>query len=98
MADLYTHTSWRVKAGREDEFVARWSEWVDWSHREGLAAPAILLRDLAEPRTFVSFGPWESLSAIRNWRSLAGYQERVARLSEVVESFEPRTFEVAATH
>ena len=39
MAELYTHTSWRVKAGREEEFVARWSEWTEWSHREGLAAP-----------------------------------------------------------
>ena len=96
MADLYTHTRWLVKAGDEDEFVARWNEWVDWSHRQGLAAQALLLRDLDEPRTFVSFGPWENLSAVRNWRALTDYQERVAHLSEVVESFEPRTFEVVA--
>jgi heme-degrading monooxygenase HmoA len=96
MEELYTHTTWRVTAGNEDEFVVRWNDWVDWSHREGLAAQALLLRDLDEPRTFVSFGLWEDLSAIRNWRALAGYQERVARLSEVVESFEPRTLEVVA--
>jgi heme-degrading monooxygenase HmoA len=85
-----------VTAGNEDEFAARWNEWVEWSHRQGLAAQALLLRDLDEPRTFVSFGRWENLSAVRNWRTLAGYQERVARLSEVVESFEPRTLEVVA--
>ena len=96
MEELYTHTTWRVTAGSEDEFVVRWNEWVDWSHREGLAAQALLLRDLEEPRTFVSFGLWEDSSAVRNWRALAGYQERVARLSEVVESFEPRTLEVVA--
>jgi heme-degrading monooxygenase HmoA len=96
MEELYTHTSWRVTAGNEDEFAARWNEWVEWSHRQGLAAQALLLRDLDEPRTFVSFGRWENLSAVRNWRTLAGYQERVARLSEVVESFEPRTLEVVA--
>jgi heme-degrading monooxygenase HmoA len=96
MEQPYTHTTWHVKQGNEDEFVARWDEWVEWSHREGLAAPALLLRDAEEPSTFVSFGPWENLSAVRNWRSLAGYQERVARLREVVDSFEPRTLEVVS--
>jgi hypothetical protein len=57
MEKPYTHTTWRVKAGSEDEFVRRWSEWVDWSHREGLEAPALLLRDLDSPRAFISFGP-----------------------------------------
>jgi heme-degrading monooxygenase HmoA len=92
----YTHTVWRVKAGREDEFVLRWREWVEWSHREGLEAPALLLRDLDSERTFISFGPWESVAAVRSWRALPGYQQRVERLREVVERFEPRTLEVTA--
>jgi len=96
MEQPYTHTTWHVKPGSEDEFVARWDEWVDWSHREGLAAAALLLRDAEDPSTFVSFGPWESLAAVRSWRALSGYQQRVARLSEVVESFAPRTLEVVA--
>jgi heme-degrading monooxygenase HmoA len=97
MSAPYTHTSWIVKPGREDEFVERWSDWADWSHREGLEAHALLLRDADHPERFVSFGPWESLQAIRNWRALAGYQERVARLREVVDEFEPRTLEVVAS-
>ena len=90
----YTHTSWIVKRGREAEFIECWREWADWSHREGLAGGGMLLRDLDNPERFVSFGPWESMQAIRNWRALAGYQERVARLGELVEHFEPRTLEV----
>jgi heme-degrading monooxygenase HmoA len=86
----------RVRAGSEDEFVRRWSEWVDWSHREGLEAPALLLRDLEDPQEFISFGPWANMAAVRSWRALAGYQERVARLSEVLDSFEPRTLEIVA--
>ena len=31
-----------------------------------------------------------------DWRALSGYQERVARLSEVVDSFEPRTLQVVS--
>ena len=69
MEKPYTHTTWRVKAGSEDEFVRRWSEWVDWSHREGLEAPALLLRDLENPQAFISFGPWANMAAVRNWRA-----------------------------
>jgi len=92
----YTHTAWSVKPDLEDEFVRRWSEWAEWSHREGLDAPALLLRDLDSPRTFISFGPWQSVAAVRNWRALPGYNERVARLREVVDRFEPRILEVTA--
>jgi heme-degrading monooxygenase HmoA len=92
--DLYTHTRWRVKPGREDEFVDRWHEWIDWSHRQGLRAQALLLRDLENHDTFISFGPWENVTAVSSWRSLPGYQERVERLRETVDSFEPLTLEV----
>ncbi len=94
MEALYTHTTWRVKAGREDEFVERWAEWIDWSHREGLREHALLLRDAESPQTYVSFGPWEDVEAVQMWRSLPGYQERVARLREVLEELEPKTLEV----
>jgi heme-degrading monooxygenase HmoA len=94
MADTYTHTTWRVKPGQEDEFVLRWSEWIEWSHRQGLGARALLLRDAEAQSTFISFGPWLSTDAVKNWRATAGYHERVARLQEVLEGFEPRTLEV----
>ena len=96
MPETYTHTTWRVKPGMEDEFVRRWGEWADWSHRQGLGAHARLLRDVESPGTYISFGPWASIDAVRGWRSLAGYHERVARLREVVENLEPRTFELVA--
>jgi hypothetical protein len=55
-----------------------------------------LLRDLEHPSTFVSFGPWETVGAVRSWRAEPGYQERVSRLQELVETFEPRTLEQVA--
>jgi heme-degrading monooxygenase HmoA len=96
MERLYTHTTWRVKAGSEEEFARRWQEWAQWSHRQGLGARARLLRDVERPGVFVSFGPWESIEAVRKWRVLAGYQERVAALQELIESFEPTTLEIVA--
>src|SRR6478672_7886527 len=96
MGTPFTHTTWQVKPGLEDEFVERWREWAEWSHRQGLAAHARLLRDVESPGTYVSFGPWASIDAVKSWRRLEGYHERVAHLSEVVESFEPQTFELVA--
>ncbi len=96
VTDTYTHTTWRVKPGSEEEFVRRWSEWAEWSHRQGLAAHARLLRDVESPTTFVSFAPWASAEAVRSWRRLEGYHERVVRLQETLEAFEPRTLELVA--
>jgi heme-degrading monooxygenase HmoA len=96
MGTPFTHTTWQVKAGREDEFVERWLEWVKWSHRQGLRAQARLLRDVENPSTFVSFGPWETVAAVRTWRGEPEYHQRVARLQELVERFEPRTLEEVA--
>src|SRR6266536_2825274 len=96
MEKPYSHTVWRVKDGMQDEFVARWSEWVEWSRRNGFAASAMLIRDSDDPTRFGSFGPWETVDAVRSWRSLSGYQERVGRLQELVEGFDPRTLVVVA--
>src|SRR5262249_25170181 len=76
MTGTYTHTTWRVKPGQEEEFVRRWAEWAEWSHRQGLGDSARLLRDVERPGTFISFAPWASADAVRNWRSLEGYHER----------------------
>ncbi len=91
MAEPFSSTTWIVKPGLEDEFVRRWTEFADWSAGQGLAAPAMLLRDVDEPTYFVSFGPWEDIQMIWRWRGLAGFQERVDSLNEVLVSFEPRT-------
>lgn len=98
MAEPYSSTTWIVKAGQEDEFVRRWNEFAEWSGGQGLRAQAMLLRDVDDPTRFVSFGPWESLQAIARWRSLPGFHERVARLNDVLERFEPRTLELVVEH
>ena len=96
MSNIYTHTTWRVKPGKENEFARRWSEWIEWSRQQGLQAHAMLLRDAESPETFISFGPWRGVDAVRDWRAAAGYHERLARMQELLEGFEPRTLEVVA--
>ncbi len=97
MGQPYTLGNWVAKPGREEEFVAAWQELADWTRGEfGERSSAKLLRDMADPRRFVSFGPWDSLEAIDAWRALPGFKESVSRIREFLESFEPVTLEVVA--
>jgi heme-degrading monooxygenase HmoA len=97
MAEPYTHAVWTVKPGSEQEFVNAWTELARWTEQEVPGSGwAKLLRDRDAPNRFFSFGPWESLDAIEGWRSLPGWQERVGRLRELLDGFEPHTLELAA--
>jgi heme-degrading monooxygenase HmoA len=97
MSQLYTHAIWTARPGREEEFVAAWSEFADWTEREVSAdATGKLLRDTSTPNRFISFGPWESLEQIEDWRARDGWKERVARLRELLDGFEPSTLEQVA--
>jgi quinol monooxygenase YgiN len=92
---LYTHGVWTVIPGREDQFVAAWNEFAQWSRREAPGAGwAKLLRDSAQPNRFVTVGPWESRQAIEEWRALPGWQERIGRIRPLLERFEPSTLQV----
>lgn len=90
----YTHSTWVVKAGLEDEFLRLWQGLADWTVTENFAQSAMLLRDVERPGTFVSLGPWHTVEEIERWHESGGFQERVARLREVLESWEPRTLEL----
>jgi len=94
----YSQTTWTVRPGSEEEFVRRWTEVADWSASEGLRTEMRLVRDVDDPSVFVSVGPWESVAAIAAWRTLPGFQERVAALAKVVERFDVRTLELVADH
>jgi heme-degrading monooxygenase HmoA len=62
---------WRVRAGCEDEFVVRWTEFLEWTkaNAPGFLA-ARLIRDTGDGAHFVSFAEWESRAARLAWRDL----------------------------
>jgi quinol monooxygenase YgiN len=97
MGQPYTHGTWTVKPGHEEQFVAAWTELAEWTNREVQGSVwAKLLRDSATRNRFISFGPWEDLDAIDRWRADPGWQERVERLRELLDGFEPSTLELVA--
>lgn len=95
--DLYTHHVWVVRSGREEEFVARWRDLAEWTAANVAGAgTARLLQDMDQPGRFISVAPWENSEALASWRSLLGYQERLGRLRELLETFTPSTLALRA--
>lgn len=94
---VYTHGIWTAKPGHEEEFVALWDELAQWTITRFPDASGTLLRSREQPNRFLSFGPWESIEQIAEWRGASEWQELVGRMREVLEGFESGTYDVAAS-
>jgi heme-degrading monooxygenase HmoA len=93
MAEVWTHGTWTTKPGRADEFVAAWNDLAQWTAAGYPGAQGTLLRDREHENVFVSVGPWPDLETVQAWRASDGFRERVGRIQELLESFEPRTLD-----
>ena len=97
MAGLYSSGDWHAKPGSEQAFIETWREFAEWT---AAAIPgntfAKLLQDDADPRHFVSFGPWRDQAAVSAWRDHPGFKDRVGRLQGLLDSFVPLTMNVVA--
>ena len=97
MVELYTHAVWVVRSGCEDEFVARWREMAEWTAENVPGAgTARLLQDEDHHGRFISLGPWESREAVSSWNSLLGFQERIGRMRDLLETFTRSTMTLRA--
>jgi heme-degrading monooxygenase HmoA len=89
--ELYTYADWLIREGREDEFVAAWAEFVDWSATDTDAAlGGMLLQDSSDSRRFISIGPWSTAEAAYEWFRKPELEARSEQLRALSERFEPR--------
>jgi heme-degrading monooxygenase HmoA len=93
---VYTLGIWKVQAGRENDFVRAWSEMANNTKADFTESVATLLQEMDEPRTFISFGPWESLEQIEQWRSSDTFKNGVGRIRSLLDDFTPHTMQIAA--
>jgi heme-degrading monooxygenase HmoA len=56
-----------------------------------------LVRDVRERNRFVSFGSWESIEAVREWKSSPEFRERIAHVLQHVGDFHPSELQLVAT-
>jgi heme-degrading monooxygenase HmoA len=97
MPQVFTHGRWVVKTRREDEFIAAWRDFAEWTKAniDGNQG-AWLLRDREEPNRFSSFGAWQGLEAVEAWRARPEFQERIGHMQEMLEDFSAYTLDLAA--
>ena len=74
-----------------------WRELADRTKADFPDETAMLLRDRDQPNLFISFGPWESIEQIDQWRSSNTFKQGVGKLRELLDTFAPHTMDVAAT-
>jgi heme-degrading monooxygenase HmoA len=98
MTEHYSSGNWVVNAGREKEFVQRWTEFLDWTRASahGLRS-AQLIQDSDEPRHFLSFACWENSEAMKAWRALPDFVGRLGACRLLCEDFRGSSYMVVAT-
>lgn len=94
----YTLGVWRVKEGREADFIAEWNAVGEaFARLKNPPGTGTLIRSESDPALFYSFGPWSRLEDIDSMRGDAGARAAIARLVEHCTEATPGTFRVVAT-
>jgi heme-degrading monooxygenase HmoA len=87
---------WVVAQGKEEEFLQRWTEFLQWSKAE---APGLieahLLRDEQNARHFVSLSEWSDPGARDAWRSHADFQSHLQAARGLCDTFSNSDYELA---
>ena len=70
MSEHFASGNWKVKSGRETEFIERWTEFLQWTRKTqpGLVS-ASLIRDSQDAAHFVSLAEWVDAGARDAWKS-----------------------------
>jgi heme-degrading monooxygenase HmoA len=91
MTETYTSGTWLVKDGEDDAFVQAWTAFVEWASEMPGSGVFRLVRDHDQPQRYMSFAPWESFEAQQAWKELPEFRERIGRVRQHCENFEPST-------
>jgi heme-degrading monooxygenase HmoA len=86
--ETYASGNWVVRDGSTDEFIARWSDFLEWTKAEveGFRF-ASLIRETPNPSHFISFAEWDSDAAMQAWRSKPAFAEKLGACRELCDDF-----------
>jgi heme-degrading monooxygenase HmoA len=93
----YSSANWLVKEGSADEFVSRWTAFVEWSFKNapGLES-GLLVQDSDNPRRFLSLGAWDTAEAMQAWRQMPVFQELFEGCRELCDEGQVRSYTLAS--
>ena len=94
----YSSGEWEVRAGSEEEFVQRWTTFIEWSLENAPGAGSfVLVRSTEDPTKFLSLGSWESQEAQQAWREMPRHQELLEQCLQLCEEFDTHSHTLAAS-
>ena len=94
----YSSGEWKVRAGSEEEFVQRWTAFIEWSLENAPGAGSfVLVRSSEDPTKFLSLGSWESQQAQQAWREMPRHQELLDQCRELCEAFDSHPYTLASS-
>ncbi len=95
---VYTLGMWRVKPGKEAEFIEAWKglSGVFSKLPQPPGGKGTLVQSLNDPLLFYSFGEWTSMDAIQAMRQDATAQAGIKKVGELCTEATPGSFRVVA--
>jgi hypothetical protein len=95
---VYTLGVWKVRPGREADFVAAWKRMgrIFTSLPQPPSDRGRLIQSLDDPTLFYSFGPWKHLEDVAAMRANPRAQDAIRELVELCSEATPGTFRVVA--
>ncbi len=86
MADAFASGNWHVKAGKEKEFVERWTEFLQWTRKDHPAMQrATLIQDLGDKNHFISTSEWENADARAAWKQSPEFAKMFGQTRELCD-------------
>jgi quinol monooxygenase YgiN len=90
--EFYTHALWRVKEGKQEQFVEAWKTLAQVFMKLPGTGQGTLIQSISDPALFYSFGPWESVDAIEAMRRDPDALRAIQDLRELCEEATPGSY------
>ena len=93
----YSSGNWLVKEGSEEDFVSRWTAFVEWSLENAPGfVTGLLIQDSDNPRRFLSLGAWDTAEAMQAWRQMPEFQELFEACRELCDEVQVSSYTLAS--
>lgn len=87
---------WVVAEGKEDEFLQRWTEFLQWTKSEAPGMiEAHLLRDEQNPLHFLSLSEWSDEGSRNTWRAHPDFRSHLEAVRSLCDTFANSDYELA---
>ena len=94
----YSSGEWLVREGSEEEFIERWTTFIEWTLNDAEGAESfVLVRSMEDSRKFLSLGAWESQQAQEAWREMPQMQVMLGQCRALCDEFDTHRYTLAAS-